>query len=222
MAGDACDPAVGAGQRKLGRGMIETRHLGPVRRVVAGLAAGGGAIGPARLHSNPELVAVRVLVTARAGPVLEVEFDRGRGARGRSLVTVRAYHCQVRPGQRESCELVLGERKQGGLKTLEVVAALAAIGGRRGCKLSLMNILVALLALHRSDLENCVLALRQVALLARHRRMAALQRILCCGVQLRVKCGRFEAVFGMARRALSLVRSGLKLPPVGIPVAIRA
>lgn len=59
------------------------------------------------------------------------------------------------------------------------MARLAAVLKRSARELTLVNILVAILALRLRDLENRCFALRYVALVARDGYMAAFQRIFC-------------------------------------------
>jgi len=64
-----------AEQRKLGLRVIEGREFFPGFGDMAGLATGGGAVGPGLLHTLLELALVDILVTTGAVQTLPVIND---------------------------------------------------------------------------------------------------------------------------------------------------
>src|SRR6266852_3568491 len=77
VAINAGHSAMGADQRELGFGVIETGKVFPVPGGVAGLAASGLSVRAEGFHALGELAAVRILVTGGTGKILEV-IDGGR------------------------------------------------------------------------------------------------------------------------------------------------
>jgi hypothetical protein len=103
VAVNARDSTMRSDQREIRLGVVEARQIHPGFVSVASFASHGLAVHDA-LHTFPELPAVRIGVTSRAGPVLEVIRDRWldlRGSLGWGLMALPAGHRQVRSDQHE-------------------------------------------------------------------------------------------------------------------------
>ena len=98
----------------------------------------------------------------------------------------------------------------------------AAVPVRRSRKLTAVSVRVAILARRLRNVVHGVLALRDVALVARNSRMPALQRISRRGVRGHRKRRRLESLDGVARLAFSLVRPRSELPVMRVLMAVRA
>ncbi len=96
------------------------------------------------------------------------------------------------------------------------VALLALVQVGRGSKLAGVTIAVTVGTELELDFIECVFSLRNVTLRALQARVSALQRIGGCHVFLNPKLRGFEAFDGMARCALSAVRSLCELSSVRI------
>lgn len=102
------------------------------------------------------------------------------------------------------------------------MARFTAIQVRHSGKLSLVLVLVAVHAFRKLNFEKCVLALGDVALIALHLRMLALQRVGAGGVFLDRKSGRLEALHRVAGCALRSARPFDELSAVHVLVTVRA
>jgi hypothetical protein len=94
VAVDASDSTMRSDQREIRLGVVEARQVHPGFVSVASFASHGLAVHHA-LHTLPKLPAMRIFVTSRAGPVLEVvqncRLDLG-GNRGWGLMALLAGH----------------------------------------------------------------------------------------------------------------------------------
>jgi hypothetical protein len=203
--------------------MIELRYVLPVPLLVTRLAAGGRAVRLSRCHAGLELPLMRILVTAVTVQVGESEVPRlGVAALG-IVVALPAGYGGVRSEQRKAGLLVPRQGKGGSLESLYAVAFLAAIQVRRGGKLVLMFVGVAVRTLAKLDSIIRGLTSRHVALRARNRRVAALQWVTRNLVRGNIEQRGLPAVDGVASGALALVRTAGKLAVVRIGlVTVRA
>src|ERR1700757_2544168 len=93
------------------------------------------------------------------------------------------------------------QRETRRLESQQVVTTFAAILVRGACELALVNVLMAVLALCLRDLEYRVFVFRvygDVAFLACHGRVPALERIFRARVILHGENRRLESIDGMA------------------------
>jgi hypothetical protein len=179
----ASDHAMRSDQVEFRLRMVEPFDVNPGTRVVAGLAPQGRSIGAAKSHAILEFALVRIGVARRAGAVLEMEWqDFVRAAAQPDLVAIRAGHGGVGSGKRKARVFVLRGRKRGPVEIFYGVAIFATILVRRGGKLIVMGVLMAIHTGGEFDLIQRVFARRRVALVAGHRRMFSFQRILGSGV----------------------------------------
>src|SRR5712692_3392229 len=157
--------------------MVKPVELFPSRRGVARLASSNCPVRALRLHALAELPSVGILVACRAGPVLEPIFHGCRRSLRNRFVAVRAQDSHVRPAQREPRLLVSGQGKMRRLESFNVMALFTTILVRCARELAFVNVLMTVLALRLSNLENRISALGQVAFLALHFGMASFQGI---------------------------------------------
>ena len=109
-----------------------------------------------------------------------------------------------------------GDGKVRPVKVLDGMAFLTTILEGRGGKLAVMDVLVAIRTQFEFDLIDRVLPRWEVALVALHLHVLALERILRAGVLFHTERGRLEPIHRVARGAFTLVRSGAKLTLVRI------
>lgn len=169
--------AVRAGQGKSRRRVVEAREFFPLLGGMARFATACAAVLRSSFHARAKLAAVRVLVTRDARDAAHV-IEHG-GIRFGGLMALAARHGQMPAGEHEARFLMALDGERGRPVCLQGVAGLTAVV--RGCagKLGAVHILMAVVAACELHLEQSVLARRQVAFVASHRRMLALQRI--CG-----------------------------------------
>lgn len=174
------------------------------------------------LHAVSKLPLVRIAVTTGAVQVRPViDHRRPRLEFRRLLVAFGAWNRQVAAGQHKTRFLVLGKRERGRLVRFDVVAAIAGIEVRSGGKLSRVPIGMAIRTALELDLEQRVLALRDVALRTLQSRVSALQRVGGQCVLLPGEERRPPPLHVVARRALAAIRTLCELAIVLIFVAIR-
>ena len=167
-------------QWKLGLGMVESVDVGPRSRVVAGFAAEQRAIGTPLRHAILELPVMRVRVASRAAHILETERKNFIGAASRShFVAIGARYGGVGAGEWEPRAPMFGDAIGGTVKIQDRMAAFAAILVRRGGKLVVMRILVAIGAGREFHLIDRVFTRRQMAFPAFDGNMFAAQGV--CG-----------------------------------------
>jgi hypothetical protein len=156
--------------------MIELRYVIPGPLLMTRLAARGRTVWLPCGHADLELPLVRILVAAVATQVGEAEVPwLGAAALG-IAVALPARNGGVRAEQREAGLLVPDRGKGGSLKSFCGVAVLAAIQVGRGGKLVLVLVGMAVYTLAKLDSILRGLAGRHMALGARNRRVAILQR----------------------------------------------
>lgn len=102
------------------------------------------------------------------------------------------------------------------------MALVAAVQVRRGCKLSLMLIFVAVHALGECNFVTCVFALWNMALRTGYSSMLLPQGIGAGRVRFHVERRWFETVNGVARGALNARRPFGELSIVNVLVAVGA
>ena len=212
-----CGRAMRSQQCKFCFRMVEASNVDPGSGAVAGFAAQGGSIGALLRHALLEFSLVGIHVAGGARPVLEMERQnlvRSSGKAG--FVALRAGDGHVSPGQHKAGVLVLGNGERRAMKVLYGVAILAAVLVRRGGKLLVMRILMAIRAGRELHFVDRVFSGRRVAFVAGHGRMFSFQRIVRSRVLLHAKLRWLPALHGVALRALSLARPRLKLSFVGI------
>jgi hypothetical protein len=150
---------------------------------MTGLAAERRSICAAPGHAIFEFAFMRINVTSRAAPILEMEREHlvGRAARPK-LVTFIARHCHVRAGQSEIRLPMIGNREGGAVKVLHGMATLTFILIRCGLKLPFMRILVAVQTGRKLHFVNGIFACGSVAFRAIYRGVLAQQGIFRRGV----------------------------------------
>ena len=89
MTINAGDPAVRARQREFRRRVVEARQFLPLPRCVTRLATRNGAVRQLGLHLRAEFAPMRILVTHRAGPIVESELHWSHRTLRHFLVAVR-------------------------------------------------------------------------------------------------------------------------------------
>ncbi len=142
---------------------------------------------------------MRIFVTSGAGAVVKLEkHDFGELWRGTLFMAFDAGCWQMGPGQRKTRFLVLGESKCRRTITPEVVAQLALIQIRRGGKLSLVFILVAVRAFRKLDPVQRVFAFGDMASIALHFGVLELQGVRRLGMLLHAKGRRLESRYCVA------------------------
>ena len=138
-------------------------------------------------------------------------------------MAVGAGHGDVPAGQRELRFLVLRKRKGRRLVSIEIVALVAGIEVRCSDKLSGVLVFVARCALVKLDFEKRVLAFGDVALVAVHAGVPALQWIGTSGMVFHGVRRRLPTLHGMTGEALAAAMTFGKLSVVRIGlVAVRA
>ena len=219
MAGAAGGRAVSPDQWEAGFRMIESLRIDPRPDVMASLAAQGRAIGAFLGHAVFEFAMVRIHVARGATLVFEMKrqfcVDPTLGP---CLVALDAGNHRMRAFQRETRGLMHGDRKSRAAKINNGVAGFAAIQERSLCKLPVVGVLMAILALPKLNFEKRVCPSRLMALGAFHVGMFAEQGIRRDGMLLdpeqaglpRVHGVAFGAFpFACAKQKLAFVRVGL-------------
>src|SRR5579864_3828444 len=173
---------------------------------MAGLASGGRTIGAHLPHALFELAFVRISVTAGATQILPVINERGLRLELRRLfVAFSARGCDVASGQREAGLFVFGQGERGGFVSFKVMAAFASVEIRCCGELARVPVRMTICAAFELDLEQCVFALRDVALCAFQASMSALKRICARSMFLHIERRGFPSIDVMARSALSAI-----------------
>jgi hypothetical protein len=206
-----------AQQREFRFAVVKSVDVRPGLRVVASLTSERRPIRPFPRHAIVELSLVRVLMASGAGPVFKFEWQNLVGAAScAKLVTVDARNRRMRARQRETRVSMLGDGKRSAMEIQNRVAAFTLVVIRRGGKLVVMGILVAIAAGSKLYFVNRVLARWDVALRALHLDVFALQWILGCVVLLHSEWGWLPPFHVVAFRALAFSWTGLKLALVRI------
>ena len=210
-------PTMGTKQGELRLGVVEALNVNPRPGVMAGLAAERRSVGALGGHPLLELTFMHVFVAGVAGHVRKVEREDLVGPAGESrLVAFGAAHGHVRPRQRILRVLMLGDGKRRAMEILYGVAILAAVLIRRRGELLVMCVLMAVPARRELHLVDRGLARGRVALVASHRHVLSLERILGRGVRLHVEERRLPAIHHVALGAFSLAGPRVELPLVRI------
>lgn len=139
-------------QGELRARMIEFADVSPGGCVVAGFAARGTTV-RYNSHAYCKFIAMRVLVTSRAGEIAEVVAGLGGIGSIQRLMAVATSSRNVRPGQCERSLLMPRQRKSTYVEVVLRMAQFAAIKVGSARELLLMGILVAITALRKLNLE---------------------------------------------------------------------
>jgi hypothetical protein len=202
--------------------VIEAVEFLPLNRRVARHTSRSAAVGALCSHLSAELTRMRVVMACGARAIFETELHGPDGAARLFLVALPTRHGQVCAGQGEARLLVTSEREMCGTKFCDTVALFAAIVIGGGGELALVNIFMAIAALRLSDSKDGVFALRDMAFVALHLGMPALEWIAGRGMLFKSKCRGLEAVHRMTNGAISGSGTRLKLTAVVVGMAIRA
>lgn len=199
VAVSARGSAMGAEQREVCLGVVETRQFLPVFGGMAGFAAERLTIDAGNAHALLELSLVRVGVAGCAVEFLPMIDGRFLFADGdRFLVAVGAQDRGMRSRQKEARLLMPREREGGRLVSVKVMALVATVQPRRSGKLRRVPIGVAIGAGLELDLVKRVLTLGDMALLALDLGVSALQGICTrCVLFYAELCG-LESIDGVA------------------------
>ncbi len=222
MTVDAFDAAVRAKKRESSGRMVEAREPLPGGGRVATLAARPRAIGAAGFHPGTEFAAMRIGMTCGASAILEAVLHRFCRAHWGRFVTFHASNGRMRAGEWEARLLVPRQGKMRRAEALHVVAGLAPIQMWRGGELPFVNVLVAIPALCRSDLEERVFALGQMAFRAGYGCVLCLEGVLRRRVLLDAEDGRSKALDRVTRGAFSGIGPGFELARMGVLVTVHA
>lgn len=140
----ALDGAMRSEQREFGFRMVEAIHVRPGPHVMAGFASLRRAIGTAPRHAFFEFAMMDILMAGGAGPIFEMERQDLVGPPGgTNFVAIGARNGSVRAGQGKTRLAMFGDRESGAVKIQNGMTLLAFVSIRRGFKLSVMGILVA-------------------------------------------------------------------------------
>ena len=165
-------------KRKLRFRVVKTADIRPGPRVVTRFAAKWRPIRPLLRHAILELAMMNILMTACTSHVFENEGqDLVRSAGGAHFVAIVTGDRGVRPSQLEACLLVHGHGESRLVEILYGMAILASISVGRGSKLMVMWVFMAIKAGREFDLVDGVLARGEMALVALHLDVLALQRV---------------------------------------------
>jgi hypothetical protein len=208
-------------QRKRSLRMVELWEISPTLSAVASRAATGFTVRARNAHAFLELVAVRIVMAARASQVFKVVRRiclSGWLQIGGVLVTVCARCGNVPASKHEARVFVACQRERRGSKTLNVVAVFAAIEVRRGRKLILMLVTMTIQTTLKLDLEQRLFPFRYVAPCALYSGVFAFERILRWGVFLNGEFGWLPFVDGVTGCALPSIGSLRELTLVRIGV----
>ncbi len=179
---------------------------------MTGFASLRRPIGAAPRHALIEFAVVRVGVTCSAVAILETERQDLIGASGGAdFVTSGARHGRVGSSQRETRVAMFGDCKSGAVKILNGMTIFAFVQIRRGCKLSVMGILVAVGAGREVYFIDCVLSCGQMALVACNGNVFALQRVFGCVVLFHAEKRGFPPLHSMTFRAFAFLGTRFEL-----------
>src|SRR6267143_5250093 len=184
---------------------------------MAGFASLRRAVGTAPRHALIEFAMMDILMAGGAGPIFEMERqDFILPSGGTDFVAIGASNGGMRAGQRKTRLAMFGDRESGAVKIQNGMTLLAFVTIRRGFKLSVMGILMAVGAGCEFHLVDGVLARWQMALVAFHFDVLALQRVLGCVVLFHAEQRGLPAIHGVAFRALALFGTCFELALVGV------
>jgi len=220
----ACHRAMCATERKRRFGVVESVHVRPGPRVVAGLAAKHRAVRPSALHASLELALVWINVACGARAVGKMKWkDLVLTACNAHPVAFGARHGHVSTRQWVLCLPVLHNRESRSMKVDHSVTLLAAIFVGLRCKLSVVRVLVAIEASRELHFINRVFARRNVALRAFHFGVHTLQRIFRRFMLGHPEKRRLPVIHRVAFRAFTFLGARGKLAAVWIRfVTVRA
>ena len=126
---------------------------------MTGLASLRCAIGAAPRHALVEFAVVHVGVTRSASPILKMEWQDFVGpSGGTDFVAIGTRHGRVSSAQGEPRFAMFGNRKCGAVKIQNGMTVFALVSIRRGRKLSVMGVLMAVGAGREFHLIDGVLA----------------------------------------------------------------
>ena len=165
-------------ERKLRFRVVKTADIRPGPRIVTRFAAQWRPIRPLLRHAILELAMMNILMTTCTSHVFENEGqDLVRAAGGAHFVAIVTGDCGVRSRQRVACLLMHGHGESRLVEILYGMAILASVSVGRGSKLIVMWVFMAIQAGREFDLVDGVLARWEVALVALHLDVLALQRV---------------------------------------------
>lgn len=191
---------------------------------MAGLAPGHVPICLAQRHLFAKFAVVRVFVATRACPVIEaIAHGLRRAGYFPGRMAFRTGNCQMRGDEGKPRLLMLCDRVRGGLESANGVALFAPVVVRRSGELAVVYIFVAIQALCKGDFIPRRSPCGNVAFVAGHRRVFALQWITCRRVLLHAERAWLPAIHRVAGCALTFIGSRSELASVGIRrMAVRA
>ena len=224
VAIDAGDRAMRAGQRKRGSAVVKTVQFFPGLGRVAGLAAHRLSVLPGLGHPLLELPVMHVFMAGRTRQVFKVVRNlRFRLILIGKFVAIAARHCQMPARKIEFCLLMLGKREGRRAVSLQVVTLVALVLVGLAGELVIVFVHMAIgAALEVCDLEDRVLALGRVALVALHFGVPVDEGIVRFGVGLHVKQRWFPALDVMTVGALDASGPLRKLAVVLVFMTIAA
>lgn len=160
---------------------------------------------------------VRVFVATRACPVIEViAHGLRRAGYFPSRMAFRTGNCQMRGDERKPRLLMLCDRVRSGLKSGNGVTLFAPVVVRRRGELAVVYIFMTIQALRKGDFVARRSSCGDVAFVAGHRRVLALQWITCRRVLLHAERAWLPAIHRVAGCALAFVGSRCELALVRI------
>ena len=178
MAFAAGHRPVGADQREFGFGMIEAVDVCPGTGIVASFATEWSAIGALAGHAIIEFAPVRIFVASRARAVFELEGKHLVGTAAETyFMAIGARDGDVSANQGKARGLVLSDRERTPVKVDDGVARFAAVVVRRGGKLIVVRILVAIGASFEFHFIDGVFARGNMALRAFYLNVFALEGV---------------------------------------------
>ena len=213
----ACNRAMCADQREFRFGMVESTNIDPRARVVAGLASERGAIGALLRHAVFKFAFVGIGMAGGAGAVLKMEWQDLVGSSAEAyLVAFGASNGYVSAGQHETGVLMLGNREGRTMEVLYGMAILAAVLIRRGGKLLVMRVLVAVQTGRELHFVQSVFSGGSVAFVASDGRVFPLEWIVRRSMLFHPELRWLPALDGVALGAFSFARACFKLAFVRI------
>ena len=210
-------------QWELRLAVVESVHIGPRPSVVTGLAAKRGAVGPTPRHAVLKLTVMGVLMASCAAAVFKVEGQNLiRAMRHLRLVTIVARDGYVRARQGVFRIAMLGNGEERAVKILHGMAVFTAIVIRRAGKLLVVHVLMAVRAVREFHLVNRVLAGREMAFIAFHLCVLAVEGIPRGGMLLYPEERWLPPFHRVTLGALALLGARLELAFMSVLVAVHA
>lgn len=178
-------------------------------------------VGPLQLHALLELPFVWIGVAAAAIEIFPVIDRRRLGLKFRRFfVAIGAGRSQVTTCKNEARLLVLRDAERGWFVAIERMAAIAGVEIGRGNELPSVLVSMAIRAVRKLHLEQCVFALGNVALCALYACVPALQRIRADRMFFPREQRRLPALYVVAGGTLPTVRALDELAVVRVFVAV--